>query len=102
MPTLTPSPVPSPPPKIIVALTHLVNHPLNHLDALRLYGDTCLNSTISTLTHKHGFLFSRVSEPHKNQAGGLSHFTRYTLIADHKDKANQLINKHYSTNGSKG
>jgi len=81
-------------PKHILAITFLVQRSLNKLEALDLYGDTCLNTTISTLTHKHGFLVIRKLEPHRNRAGGLTHFTRYSLAESHRDKAIRLLARH--------
>ncbi len=81
-------------PKHIIALTFLIQRPLNTLEALNLYGDTCLNTTISHLTHQHGFRFIKKLEPHRNQAGGLVYFKRYWLEDDHIAHASHLIQRH--------
>lgn len=83
-------------PKHIIALSHLIERPMNALEALNLYGDTCLNSTISDLTHKHGYLFQRRMEPHQNRAGGLSHFTRYWLVENQKERAYRHIEPYFN------
>ena len=60
------------------------------LEALQAYGETCLHTTISTLANKHGLLIGRKTEPHNHRRGGVTHFTRYTLIDElstHKAKA---------------
>lgn len=78
-------------PKYIITLTHLLEGPLNGLEALSLYGDTCLNTTISTLKHHHGMSFKKVLEPHNNRAGGTVFFMRYWLEEEHTDHALRLI-----------
>ena len=78
-------------PKYIVSLTHFVNRSMNRLEALSLYGDTCLNTTVSALRKEHGISFLKKLEPHVNQVGGTVRFTRYWLADESKDRANQLI-----------
>jgi hypothetical protein len=78
-------------PKYIASLTHFVNRSMNRLEALSLYGDTCLNTTVSALKNDHGISFKKKKEPHIHQAGGTVHFTRYWLADDSKDRAYQLI-----------
>ena len=87
-------------PKYIVSLTHFVNRSMNRLEALSLYGDTCLNTTVSALKKEHGVSFIKKVEPHINQAGGTVRFTRYWLTEESKDRANQLINL-YTQNTSR-
>ncbi len=81
-------------PKKIIALQYLMGRSLNQLEALRLFNDTCFNTTISTLSNKHGLVFDRVSEPHNHQGGGITHFTRYTLTDDSRPQAQALINQY--------
>lgn len=81
-------------PKYIIALAHLLNGPMNGLEALSLYGDTCLNTTISILTHQHGMSFNKVLEPHNNRAGGTVYFKRYWLKQEHHTHALRLVNIH--------
>lgn len=69
-------------PKYIICLEHLLARQadgLNELDALKLYGETCLHSTISTLSNNHGISFNRKLEPHKHRNRDTTHFMRYWL-----------------------
>lgn len=75
-------------PKKIVSLKHSITRSLIEPEALGLYGDTCLHSTISTLWNTHGIAFDRKSE--KYGVHGVQ-FTRYTLQESSRDKAHQLI-----------
>lgn len=52
---------------------------INKLEALGLYGETCLNTTISELHREYGLDFIKVRETHQHQGGGETFFTRYTL-----------------------
>ena len=59
-------------PKYIITLIHLLERRstgLNELEALGLYGETCLHSTISTLSNGHGMTFKRKREPHQHRGG---------------------------------
>lgn len=87
-------------PKYILALTYFVQNSMNRLDALNLYGDTCLNTTVSALVKEHGFTFIKKMEPHLNQTGGSVRFTRYWLADESKERAHQLI-KLYQPNTPK-
>lgn len=78
-------------PKKILALKHLIKHSLITLEASRLYGDTALHSTISTLSNTHGITFERKREAHIHQNGGLTYFTRYTLSELCRVRAEQLV-----------
>jgi len=69
-------------PKYIITLIHLLERKsagLNELEAFRLYGETCLHSTISSLDNGHGIAFKRKREPHEHRGGGKTHFMRYWL-----------------------
>lgn len=69
-------------PKYIISLEHFLARQaegLNQLDALSLYKETCLHSTVSTLSNNHGIDFKRKLEPHKHSGGGTTHFMRYWL-----------------------
>lgn len=78
-------------PKKAICLYHLTRQSLTQLEALRLYGETCLHSTISDLYNNHGLIFKRRTEPHRHQHGGLAHFTRYTLERDSMEAAHALL-----------
>ncbi len=81
-------------PKVILALRLLVDRPLNKLEALNLYGDTCFNSTVSELVNKHGFHFNRKRELHINRVNGKTHFMRYWLEPSQMKKAYDFISNH--------
>ncbi len=78
-------------PKKIVSLKVLEFRSLIEPEALKLYGDTCLHSTISTLWNTHNIGFDRTSE--KYGVHGVN-FTRYTLQESSRERALQLI-AHY-------
>ena len=67
-------------PKYIITLRILLDRSLIELEALSLYGETCLHSTISTLSNKKGIRFHRKSELHKNRAGGITKRTEIKLL----------------------
>lgn len=81
-------------PKTIIALSYLIDGSMNKLDALRLYGDTCLNTTISELSNYQGFRFIRKSEVHINRAGDRTYFTRYWLADEDRERAICMVNFH--------
>ncbi|UZE95890.1 hypothetical protein [Alkalimarinus alittae] len=69
-------------PKYIICLKHFIEKQaegLNELDALRLYNETCLHSTVSYLTNKRNMKFRRKLQPHNHKGGGKTHFMRYWL-----------------------
>lgn len=79
-------------PKFILSLQHIFERDhlgLNQLEAFNAYGETCLHSTISTLSNNYGIRFKRKLEPHKHRNGGTTHFMRYWISDD--DKALRLI-----------
>jgi hypothetical protein len=61
------------------------------LEALQAYGETCLHSTISTLSNRHDLIIDRKTEPHQHRRGGMTHFTRYSLIDEESIKKAQNI-----------
>jgi len=79
------------PPKKIVALYHLLNRSLIELEALSLYGETCLHSTISELANRDGLRFQRQREQHQHQHRGATYFTRYTLEPESRQAAQLLV-----------
>jgi len=81
-------------PKKAICLAHLLRRSLTTLEALSLYGETALHSTISELTHTHGLLFHRKREAHQHQGGGTAYFVRYTLAPESREAAATLL-KHY-------
>jgi hypothetical protein len=70
------------------------------LEALQVYGETCLHTTISTLANKHGLIIARKTEAHNHRRGGVTHFTRYTLIDELSvRKANSLLSHYMKRRG---
>ena len=86
-------------PKTIMALSYLIDGSMNKLEALSLYGDTCLNTTISELSNYQGFRFIRKNEVHFRKGGGRTHFTRYWLAKQDRERAISMVYKHWSDNG---
>jgi hypothetical protein len=66
------------------------------LEALQAYGETCLHSTISSLANRHGLIIDRKMEPHRHRRGGLTHFTRYSLVDEKSIVKARDILTHYS------
>lgn len=81
-------------PKKIISLIHLMERSLNTLEAMNLYGETALHSTISDLVHDHDLVFNRIREPHQHRNGGKTYFMRYTLSDDSRDIAEALVNRY--------
>jgi len=79
------------PPKKIVALYYLLNRSLIELEALSLYGETCLHSTISELANRDGLRFQRKREQHHHQHRGTTYFTRYTLEPESRQAAQLMV-----------
>ena len=86
------------PPKKALCLYHLCRRSLVQLEALSLYGETCLHTTISELANRHGLTIKRQQEAHRNQHGGTVYFTRYTLAPESQEAAADLL-KHYGVKG---
>ncbi len=78
-------------PKDIKVLLILTDCSLNKLEALTACDDACLNSTISRLATQRGILIDRKKEPHVNQAGDVTYFTRYSLPDSQRKLAQRLI-----------
>jgi hypothetical protein len=79
------------PTKWALCLYYLTQRPLFALEALRLYGDTCLNTSISDLTKKHGLIFHKEWITHHHQNGGTTEFMRYTLAQECREQAAALL-----------
>lgn len=88
-PTATTSPITLP--KKIVSLKILLKRSLNTMEAMALYGETALHSTISELVHRHDLKFDRVNERHLNRVDRGVYFVRYTLADESKKAALSLI-----------
>lgn len=76
--------------KQMICLAHLLVGSLNKLEALRLYNDTCLNTTISQLGDK-GYNFTKKREPHVNRIGDTVYFMRYALTPSSAQKAIETL-----------
>lgn len=90
-----------PPTKNEVALSHLLDQSLNTFEANRLYGDTCLHSTISLFENSYGFSFRRSPERIANRVGTKVTVTRYRLMTDHEQKAKNLVRQLREKRGAK-
>lgn len=67
---------------------------MNQHDAGRIYGDTCLNTTISTLSNCKGIKFKRDREPIKTKTGVVKKYTRYWLLSKSDIKKARTLLKH--------
>lgn len=85
-------------PKYIICLRTLLDRSLTELEALNLYGETCLHSTISTLYNKKEIRFHRKPEAHKHRGGGVVYFMRYRIYETDRKKALALIKPYEATN----
>ena len=83
--------IPKTAPKKIVALYQFLQRSMYKLEALDLYGETCLNTTVSELC-KQGYDFERKREQHPNRAQKMSTYVRYTL----KEHCHQQAEKELS------
>ncbi len=63
----------------ILCLLRAANDGINQPEANRAYGETCLNTVVSTLQNSHGIAISRKSEPWQHRHNGNTHFNRYWL-----------------------
>ncbi len=78
-------------PKKIVALKYLMLRSMIQPEAHKLYGESCLHSTISTLWNEHGIAFKRIPETYGQFD---ARFTRYTLIEESRERAAKLISSY--------
>jgi len=89
-------------PKYIIALRILVKRSLVELEALSIYGETCLHSTISYLSNERGIRFNRKREVHFHQNGGRVFFMRYKIFEQDKSKALIILKPHEGKNDDDG
>jgi len=79
---------------VLIAFIHHGKAGMNKLEAIQHYGDTCLNISVSILTHKLGLKLKREQEKIKNRADTISHFTRYSFLTNHDESnAKSLVNR---------
>jgi hypothetical protein len=91
--------------KIELCIDELLHGPAGiiELEALQAYGETCLHSTISTLANRHGLTIDRKTEPHQHRHGGLTHFTRYSLVDEESiKKARDILANYLKARNSSG
>ena len=62
--------------------SHLLERPINAIEAANSYGDLCLSSTISELTQKHDLKFKKTKENYTHKSGRKSNYTRYELMPE--------------------
>jgi hypothetical protein len=79
------------PTKWALGLFYLAQHPLFELEALSLYGDTCLHTTVSDLQKRFGLVFHREWVTHHHQRGGKTRFKRFTLAQESREHAAALL-----------
>ena len=79
-------------PKKVIALEYFLTRSLVQLEAFSLYGETCLHTTVSDLSNRHGLVFDRRRESHGHQNGGTTYFTRYSLKEESREAAINLLN----------
>ena len=95
-----------PPTKLELCLIELLScgaNGLTELEALSVYGETSLHSTISTLSNSKGLVFKRESQPHTHQHGRKVFFTRYWLLDDKEiAKARSLLGMYEVKRGLTG
>lgn len=69
-------------------------------EAAKEYGESCLDTTVSTLFHNHGINFKRKREKFINRAGTVSPFTRYSFLTEDDElRAKKLINHYRARRG---
>lgn len=81
-------------PKYIVALECFLERQeqgLTTLEAMNLYGDTCLHTTVSDLCNNRGLGFRRVPEEHCHRGGGKTKLMRYWLLPQSVEQATAVI-----------
>jgi len=79
----------------IVELLERRESGLIELEALQAYGETCLHTTISTLSNAHGLTFKRSSHQHRSKRGPITIFTRYSLANEEQIKKAETLLKRY-------
>jgi|GEM_PF-5097486 len=65
--------------RVLLLLIERKNAGLFALEAIQLCGDTCLNSTVSTLANKYHLEIEREPHYHQREDGEAVRFTRYAI-----------------------
>ncbi|RBP83046.1 hypothetical protein EBI01_12455 [Marinomonas rhizomae] len=89
--------IPKTAPKRIVALCHFLNRSMYKLEAFDLYGETCLNTTVSELCNKQGYDFDRKRERHLGRSGKVITYVRYTLKPHCRKQAEKELGEYCDT-----
>jgi hypothetical protein len=78
----------------LLCFLRLGNIGMNQPEATEIYGDSCLNTSVSYLQNRNGITISRRLERWTHRHGGKTHFTRYWLACPKQEvKAVALLNK---------
>ena len=88
--------IPKNAPKRIVALYYFLQRSMYKLEALDLYGETCLNTTVSELS-KQGYVFGRERERHLGRSGKIITYMRYWLMPHCRKQAEKEIGEYLET-----
>ena len=88
--------IPKNAPKRIVALYHFLQRSMYKLEALELYGETCLNTTVSELC-KQGYEFGRKRERHLGRSGKMITYMRYWLMPHCRKQAEKELGDYCDT-----
>ena len=87
-----------PPEKSEVAIECFLMQSMNTLEANKLYFDTCLHTTVSSL-EKCGLQFSRFSEKRINRQGRTTKYTRYSLLSSSRQRAIEIVREKQERRG---
>lgn len=88
--------IPKTAPKRIVALYYFLQRSMYKLEALDLYGETCLNTTVSELC-KQGYEFGRKRERHLGRSGKMITYMRYWLMPHCRKQAENELGEYCDT-----
>lgn len=88
--------IPKNAPKRIVALCYFLQRSMYKLEALELYGETCLNTTVSELS-KQGYEFDRKRERHQGRCGKPITYMRYWLMPHCHKQAEKELGEYHTT-----
>jgi len=78
--------------RVLLLLLERKSAGLFALEAIQLCGDTCLNSTVSTLANKYHLEIEREPHYHQRENGQAVRFTRYAIKRkDQRIKAAQAL-----------
>lgn len=85
----------------LVAIYEAGERGINQPEANKLYGESCLHSSISWATNHWGLVIDRQLEPYRTRVGSTTHFMRYALLdPDSRKRALDRIMKYKSVRGA--